>query len=210
MNYRNIDSSITDHKGGERTLKYISKNIISKYLIANFFKSINDLIKLSNPYSIHEVGCGEGHIIASFVDEQYSILGSDISQDCLDIAKRMLKNRSNIKLINQDIYDLNKDNHSADLVICCEVLEHLDDPKKAMEALLSITNKNLIVSVPREPLWRLLNILRLTYLKNLGNTPGHLNHWSKKSFIAFISDYMDVISIKSPLPWTLLLCKPKS
>ena len=210
MKYRNSDLGITQHKGGERTQKYISKNIISKYLIANFFYSVNELVKLSNSNSIHEVGCGEGHIISNILEDEYSILGSDISQECLDIAKRMLPRSHNIELRNQNIYDLNKDKHSADLVICCEVLEHLDDPKKAMEALLSITNKNLILSVPREPLWRILNILRLTHLKNAGNTPGHLNHWSKRSFVAFISDYMDVVSIKSPLPWTLLLCKPKS
>lgn len=210
MKYKNMDSGITDHKGGERTLKYISKNIISKYLIANFFKNVDDLVKLSNPFSIHEVGCGEGHVISNILEDKYTILGSDISQECLNIAKKMLPRRHNIELINQDIYNLNKDDHSADLIICCEVLEHLDDPKKAMEALTSITNKNLIVSVPREPLWRVLNILRFSHLKSLGNTPGHLNHWSKKGFIAFISDYMDVVSIKSPLPWTLLLCKPKS
>ena len=210
MRYRNTDSDITQHKGGERTQKYISKNIISKYLITKFLSNINELVKLSNPNSIHEVGCGEGHIISSILGGEYSIIGSDISHECLDIAKRTLPRSHNIELINQNIYDLNKDIHSADLVICCEVLEHLDDPKKAMEALLSITNKNLILSVPREPLWRVLNVLRLTHLKNLGNTPGHLNHWSKRSFVDFISNNMDIVSIRSPLPWTLLLCKPKS
>ena len=40
---------------------------------------------------------------------------------------------------------------------------------------------------PREPLWRGLNIARGAYLKDLGNTPGHLNHWSKRGFVALLS-----------------------
>ena len=44
----------------------------------------------------------------------------------------------------------------------------------------------LLVCVPREPLWRGLNMARGAYLKDLGNTPGHLNHWSKRSFVALL------------------------
>ena len=39
---------------------------------------------------------------------------------------------------------------------------------------------HLLVSVPREPLWRALNVARGAYLRELGNTPGHVNHWSKR------------------------------
>ena len=134
--------------------------------------------------------------------------GNDIRSDFI--------NHDVADLLGIDIvHDLNSypwpwQDDSFDNILAMDVLEHLDDPKKAMEALLSITNKNLILSVPREPLWRVLNVLRLTHLKNLGNTPGHLNHWSKRSFVDFISNNMDIVSIRSPLPWTLLLCKPKS
>ena len=39
----------------------------------------------------------------------------------------------------------------------------------------------LLVSVPREPLWRGLNMARGAYMRDLGNTPGHVNHWSKRA-----------------------------
>lgn len=209
MNTNNHTSSLTGHKGGEKTQKYVTKNIVSKYVVSNFISNVKGLVDKSAPYSIHEVGCGEGHILSEITKDSYSVVGSDISENCLKIASKELSNKNNIRLINQNIYELDASMHSADLVICCEVLEHLENPKNALKILSSITKKCLILSVPREPLWRVLNICRFSHLKNLGNTPGHINHWSKNSFLDFVSQHMDITDIKSPLPWTLVMCKPK-
>ena len=65
----------------------------------------------------------------------------------------------------------------------------------------------LLVSVPREPLWRGLNMARGAYWKDLGNTPGHLNHWSKRSFVALLSRHGEVVEARSPFPWTMLLVR---
>ena len=54
-----------------------------------------------------------------------------------------------------------------------------------------------------------LNLARGKYIKDLGNTPGHLQHWSKKSFITLVEKYFTVIEVKSPLPWTMLLCRQR-
>jgi hypothetical protein len=65
----------------------------------------------------------------------------------------------------------------------------------------------LLVSVPREPLWRGLNLARGAYVKQLGNTPGHLNHWSKRSFIGLLGKHGEVVEARSPFPWTMLLVR---
>ena len=67
--------------------------------------------------------------------------------------------------------------------------------------------RHLLVSVPREPLWRMLNIARGAYIAQLGNTPGHLNHWSKRSFTKLLSRYGQVAEVRSPFPWTMLLVR---
>jgi hypothetical protein len=59
--------------------------------------------------------------------------------------------------------------------------------------------------VPREPVWRMTNMARGAYLRDLGNTPGHLNHWSKRSFVSLLSRYGTVEHVRSPFPWTMLL-----
>ena len=65
----------------------------------------------------------------------------------------------------------------------------------------------LLVSVPHEPLWRGLNVARGAYVKDLGNTPGHINHWTKRGFVAMLARHGDVIEARSPFPWTMLLVR---
>ena len=66
---------------------------------------------------------------------------------------------------------------------------------------------HLLVSVPREPLWRALNMARGAYLTDLGNTPGHVNHWSRRGFEALLSRHGEVVETRSPFPWTMTLVR---
>jgi hypothetical protein len=86
-------------------------------------------------------------------------------------------------------------------------LEHLDDPGAALETVGRLASPWAIVSVPREPLWRTLNLGRLKYVRDLGNTPGHLQHWSRRSFLRFLEARLNVVAVRSPLPWTMALCR---
>ena len=45
--------------------------------------------------------------------------------------------------------------------------------------------------------WRLLVLV--------GNTPGHLNHWSARSLRALLSGTGEVREVRSPFPWTMVL-----
>jgi hypothetical protein len=37
------------------------------------------------------------------------------------------------------------------------------------------------------------------------NTPGHLNHWSLRQFRALLASYSEVVEVRRPFPWTMLL-----
>ena len=80
----------------------------------------------------------------------------------------------------------------------------MPDPEHTVAEMARVASGHLLVSVPREPLWRGLNMARGAYLKDLGNTPGHLNHWSKRSFVALLSQHGEVVEARSPFPWTML------
>ena len=90
-------------------------------------------------------------------------------------------------------------------MFCLEVLEHLDDPDAALAEICRVSKRWVITSVPREPVWRALNLMRLKYVSGLGNTPGHLNHWSKGRFTRFVGTRLDVRKTLSPFPWTMLV-----
>ena len=94
------------------------------------------------------------------------------------------------------------------LATAIEVLEHVPDPEHTVaEMARCARGGHLLVSVPREPLWRALNLVRGAYVRELGNTPGHLNHWSKRSFVSLLARHGDVTELRSPLPWTMLLVR---
>lgn len=95
------------------------------------------------------------------------------------------------------------------MIVCCEVLEHVADPEAALEILARLSRRWLLTSVPREPIWRVLNMARGKYLSDLGNTPGHLHHWSSNGFRTFIASRFDIVEIATPLPWTMILARPR-
>jgi 2-polyprenyl-3-methyl-5-hydroxy-6-metoxy-1,4-benzoquinol methylase len=88
-----------------------------------------------------------------------------------------------------------------------EVLEHVPDPEHSVSEMARVASGHLIVSVPREPLWRGLNMARGAYWSSAGNTPGHLNHWSKVGFKSLLTQFGAVEEVRSPFPWTMLLVK---
>jgi 2-polyprenyl-3-methyl-5-hydroxy-6-metoxy-1,4-benzoquinol methylase len=88
-----------------------------------------------------------------------------------------------------------------------EVLEHVPDPEHTVAEMARVARRHLLVSVPREPLWRMLNMARGAYLADLGNTPGHVNHWSKRSFVRLLAQHGEVVEKRSPFPWTMLLVR---
>ena len=94
-----------------------------------------------------------------------------------------------------------------ELASAIEVLEHVPDPEHTLAEMARCASGHLLVSVPREPLWRMLNMARGAYWRELGNTPGHLNHWSRRSFVRLLSRHGEVVEVRSPFPWTMLLVR---
>ncbi|WP_417238899.1 class I SAM-dependent methyltransferase [Bizionia sp.] len=186
--------------------KYENNGVIAKYLVSSYFKSVAKLVlKTQGVESAHEIGVGEGWSTMRLKKLVSNLTGSEFVLSLVEIAK---KNNPELNIFNESVYELEFNDNSVDLVFLLEVLEHLDYPEIALEELKRISKKYIILGVPREPLWRFLNMCRFKYLKDFGNTPGHLNHWSKKGLIKLIEKkYGKVIAVESPLPWTIVLAK---
>ena len=92
---------------------------------------------------------------------------------------------------------------SFDLVLAIEVLEHVPTPDVALRELARVCSGTFVASVPFEPIWRAGNILRRRYVRDLGNTPGHVNHWTRWGFHRFVETEFHVQQTRSPLPWTM-------
>jgi len=190
--------------------KYNSKNPIVKWMMQGFDKNLQNLVAQTKAQDIHEIGCGEGYWILKWAAQGINSRGSDFSELAIKFAHENAElSNLNISLAKKSIYDMNTAQDSATLIVCCEVLEHLEYPEKALEILNTIADPYLILSVPKEPVWSILNLIRGKYWKELGNTPGHIQQWSKSSFIQLVSGYLEIIEVRYPLPWTMLLCKKR-
>lgn len=191
--------------------KYGSNNPIVKHMMRGFDRSLERYISQTGANEFHEIGCGEGYWVLKYLEKGFNTRGSDFSSEVISIAKSNATERgvSEDLFTVKSIYDLNAAADSSQLIVCCEVLEHLENPQAGLEKIKEVARNYVILSVPSEPLWRVLNLARLKYISQLGNTPGHLNHWSRNKFVALISEYFDVLSVSSPTPWTMLLCQVK-
>jgi SAM-dependent methyltransferase len=194
---------------GNTTEKYESGNPLSRFLVNNFCRAVGDLAANVAPQHIFEVGCGEGHITKVLLQRTSAHIDAvDISETILDIARSNIDS-PRVSFECKNIYAINGEKQRAELVVCCEVLEHLDDPKRGLEILADAASPYAILSVPREPLWRVLNMARGAYWRDWGNTPGHLQHWSKSAFVEFVSQEFEVMETHAVLPWTILIARSR-
>jgi SAM-dependent methyltransferase len=198
-------------RGGNVYDKYGTSNPIARRLVAGFMADLDELVRWSGAREAHEVGCGEGELSIRLARAGLRVRGTDSFPQVLGEAReRAAAADVEIDFEATPVEELDPARHAAELVVCCEVLEHLEDPERGLEMLARLARPWLIASVPREPLWRALNLARLSYVGQLGNTPGHLSHWSKGGFERFLSGRFEVVDLRSPIPWTMALCRVQS
>lgn len=183
-------------------------------LLNGYFRSVEALLKASKLKKGRaiELGCGEGLSTMRLA----AMLPKDITLEASEYVKHQIphaqKNNPGLKITQESVYELKHADNTFDLVFLLEVLEHLDFPSKALQEIKRVLKPGgyLIIGVPREPLWRSLNMARGKYWNDWGNTPGHLNHWSSRSLTRLLaSQFGKVKVVRKPLPWTQLLVQNK-
>jgi ubiquinone/menaquinone biosynthesis C-methylase UbiE len=187
--------------------KYGSSNPVVKRLMAGFEGALEDLFAKASPKSLLDVGCGEGvltHKWAQRIDGR--VVGIDLDDPQLHDEWKG-RQAPNLEYMVMKAENLPFGDREFDVATAIEVLEHVPDPEHTVSEMARVASGHLLVSVPREPLWRGLNMARGAYLRDLGNTPGHLNHWSKRAFVQLLERYGTVEEARSPFPWTMLLVR---
>jgi len=207
-----VSSAVTTDREGTVTGntydKYGSTNPVVKRLMAGFERALDELFVRASPQTILDVGCGEGVLTEKWAKRTRGrVVGIDLDDAQLHEQWEQ-RSAPNLEYRVMKAENLPFEEGEFELASAIEVLEHVPDPAHTVAEMARVAKGgHLLVSVPREPLWRGLNMARGAYLQDLGNTPGHLNHWSKRSFVRLLSRHGEVLEARSPFPWTMLLVR---
>jgi ubiquinone/menaquinone biosynthesis C-methylase UbiE len=176
--------------------------------MAGFEGDLADLFAAAAPESVLDVGCGEGVLTYRWAQQLGAgrIVGIDLPDPKLE-AEWASRQRSNLEYRTMPAEQLPFAAGEFDLAAAIEVLEHVPNPEQTLAEMARVARRHLLVSVPREPLWRALNLARGAYVRDLGNTPGHVNHWSRRGFVRLLGRYGELVEVRSPFPWTMLLVR---
>lgn len=187
--------------------KHTTKNPVGRFFLNNFLTTV---IKTTKPLiinSVLDVGCGEGFTLDRLQKAKIGKTheGLEYSKEAIGLGKKLYP-KLNIR--QGDIYKLPYRDNSFDLVICTEVLEHLENPRKALKELTRVSRKYILLSVPNEPFFTIQRIARFQNMLRLGAHPEHIQHWTIPSFLKFVKIRgVKRVALKFPIPWTMVVLK---
>lgn len=179
--------------------KFHTANPIARRMIGGFFDRLRSTIEPMQASSVLDAGCGEGETVARLRDAlPKRIVAIDVDPTAVEFTARRFPK---LEVSRASVYELPFDDDAFDLVLCLEVLEHLDEPDRALAELVRVSSRHLVVSVPDEPWFRLGSLARGKHVRRLGNHPEHVNHWSPRTFRPFLEAELRLVRVERAFPW---------
>jgi 2-polyprenyl-3-methyl-5-hydroxy-6-metoxy-1,4-benzoquinol methylase len=181
--------------------KVSTKNAVERFLVDGFASALDSLLP-DKARRILDVGCGEGHHMRTVGAKlpEATVTGIDVA----DATWLSLWHAEQGGVATGDAAALPFHDDAFDLVMALEVLEHVPDPSAVLAEIARVASDVVIISTPWEPVWRGGNLLRGRYLGDWGNTPGHIQHFTRRKLVQAVGEHLEVEAVKRPLPWTFV------
>jgi ubiquinone/menaquinone biosynthesis C-methylase UbiE len=98
-------------------------------------EEILKFMKLEQRDCVLDLGCGTGFLFNHISEKVELLLGLDISQKALKMAKRRIKYLRNVHLVRADADNMPFPNNIFDKVFAITVLQNILEPKKTIEEI---------------------------------------------------------------------------
>lgn len=186
--------------------KYGSGNPVIRWMTDRFLAELDGLVRDASPDSLLDVGCGEGIVterMAQYVGDG-GVTGIDREAGNL---QPHWNQRSSISFQVGDACALDFADDSFGMVSMIEMLQLIPDHRAALAESARVGRDWLLVTTPVEPLWRAMNVARGAYVRDRGNTPGHVHHFSFKAIQQELAEHGDVVAARRVLPWAQVLLR---
>lgn len=171
----------------KRTQKKLPEMESSKQLI----KILKPLYKFN--YRIMDVGCASGHYYHSVkkLNKNIKYLGVDATKEYINFGRKYFKNNNNVILKNLSIYDLHKSKLKYDIVYSCNVILHLPELKKALQNLLSVAKKYVLIRTLISDYSSITKKLITDKIDKRGDPLDYVyqNTWSRKYIKSICQNY---------------------
>jgi len=199
--------------------KHTNPNPLQRWLIRRFHERIAEMLgqalgidaspdhRRGTGRTVLDVGCGEGFVAAYLQDRfpNLTILGVDIDFRFLGTACT-----GRAYFVGADARALPFSEETFDLVLCLEVLEHLEKPREALAELARVSRGLVLLSVPHQPFFSLANLLRGKNLTCGGDDPDHRHRWRPGQFLALLEGMGRVERLTYAFPWVIALVRKGS
>lgn len=181
--------------------KFQTRNPVVRRLIDRFHARLREIVAPLRTESVLDAGCGEGETIARLAGLLPArVAAVDVSPEAVEFTARRFPA---VEVARESVLELPLKDGAFELVLCLEVLEHLDDPRAAIAELGRVSSRGVVVSVPHEPWFRLGSMLRGKYLRDFGNHPEHVNHFNKGSLATLLEPVVELSEIRVAFPWLI-------
>ena len=160
-------------------------------------------VRQAAPASILDAGCGEGFVAARIGERMpgVAIAGIDPSASAVSYARERFGAHAAFEV--GSAYALPYADNSFDLVLCSEVLEHLDRPEAALAEIARVARQHVLLSVPLEPYFDAIN--RLGRRVGVGGDPGHVNFWTRATWAAWVGRHFERATVETSLVYNVAL-----
>ena len=160
------------------TKERISSSLVYQY---SFYKWVKKKCNNDKSLRVLDIGCGPGTKLMHFFGSQgYTVVGID-QKDAVNYCRSKFKSFSNASF-HVDNFDDPSDSDIGhfDIIICSDVIEHLEQPDNLMSFIKRFANHNtrIFISTPERE--------RLRGKNNIKSPKSdYLREWSQKEFVKY-------------------------
>ncbi len=188
--------------------KYATSNPVARLLVTRFLDALDAMVARADPEDLLDVGCGEGIVTARMAGRAGARRAVGVDRENARLRACWSEHaRDGLSFAVGDGHALPYEDCSFDLVCAIEMLMQSPDPRRVLAELARVARRHVLVSVPREPLWRMLNVARGAYLRSWGNSPGSVQHFSSAGLQTLCGAFGEPLATSRPLPWTIVLVR---